>query len=404
MNRREFALGILSAPLTGRAAETSTDLVASVENATILRYEDYGKCWFSPRACVIPGPRPKLIMTLGQITGSDVFHQVHWMESDDDGRTWSKPEPIPGMGRRQRPDGLEEGFGDTVPEYHARTGTVLGIAENVYYRDNVLTMSWEKRWPVYTVRTAKGEWLPLQKLEWDDPGSTGMYASNCSQRVTLDNGDLIVPLTYGPLGRADHAVCSLLCSFDGKRLAVKKRGNELRLPVKRGLLEPSVTRREKGRFWMTIRAEDGRGYWTTSADGLQWKPIQPWCWEDGTPLDMSTTQQHWLPHSDGLYLSYTRKAPGNENVMRWRTPLFLARVDEKRGRLIRETERIVLPQHGEGGKTGLDAWLSGNFNTTVLNAKESIITDGQLNPARGYIGDVLLARIRWKTPNRLALV
>ncbi|MBL0158317.1 MAG: exo-alpha-sialidase [Bryobacterales bacterium] len=396
MNRREFALGML-------AATKPADLVAGVETTTLIRYEDYGKCWFSARACVIPGRRRKLLMTLGQITGSDVFHHVHWMESDDEGRTWSAPQPVPGMGRVQHEGGLEEGFGDTTPEYHARTGTVLGIAQNVYYRNNVLTMPWEKRWPLYTVRTAQGAWSPLRKLEWDDPDATGMYASNCSQRVTLDDGSLIVPVTYGPLGRPDHGVCSLHCSFDGARLAVIQRGNELRLPVKRGLLEPSVTRREKGRFWMTIRAEDNRGYVTTSRDGLKWAPIQPWCWQDGTPLEMSTTQQHWLPHSDALYLAYTRKAPGNERVMRWRTPLFMARVDEQSGRLMRETERVVLPQRGDGGDKGMDAWLSGNFHATVLNEHESIITDGQINPARGYIGDVLMARIRWKRPNRLAL-
>ncbi len=186
-------------------------------------------------------------------------------------------------------------------------------------------------------------------------------------------------------------------------MTVIERGVELRLPVKRGLLEPSVTRRVKGRFWMTIRAEDNRGYFTTSKDGLKWDPIRPWTWQDGTPLDMSTTQQHWVPHSDALYLSYTRKAPGNERVVRWRTPLWMARVDEEKGALIRETEHVVLPQRGDGGEKGYDAWLSGNFHPTMVNARESIVTDGQTNPARGYTGEVLLARIRWKQPNRLAL-
>lgn len=398
MKRREFASALLAAPLPA----ASNDLVAGVHVSTLIRYEDYNKCWFSPRACLIPGRPPKLLMTLGQITGSDVFHHVHWMESSDGGRSWTTPLPVPGMGRVHHPDGLEEGFGDTTPEYHPPTRTVLAIAQNVYYRNNVLTMPWERRWPLYTVRTANGEWLPLRKLDWDDPGSTGMYASNCSQRVTLEDGRIIVPLTYGPLGRPDHAVCSLLCSFDGVTLAVLKRGNELRLPIKRGLLEPSLTRRPNGRFWMTIRAEDDRGYLTTSPDALHWAPIQPWAWQDGAPLEMSTTQQHWVPHSDALYLAYTRKAPGNHRVMRWRTPLFMARVDERTGRLIRESERIVLPQRGDGGEKGLDAWLSGNFNVTTLNPRETLITDGQINPARGFIGDLLMARIRWSRPNRLA--
>ncbi len=80
----------------------------------------------------------------------------------------------------------------------------------------------------------------------------------------------------------------------------------------------------------------------------------------------------------------------------------MARIDEEKGCLIKETERVVLPQRGDGGANGYDAWLSGNFNVTPLDAHESIITDGQSNPARGYVGDVLIARIRWKKPNRLA--
>ncbi len=402
MNRRNFSWGLLTAPLIGSAAQAPADLVESVETTTLIGYEDYGKCWFAPRCCVVPGKRPKLLMTMQQISGSDVFYHVQWLESEDGGRTWTKPQPMPGMGRRQLGDGLEEGYCDTVPEYHARTGTVLAMAHNVYYKNNVLTMPWEKRWPVYAVRKAKGEWLPPKKLEWRHPDATGMYSANCSQRITLEDGNVLVPLTYGPLGRPDHGVTSLLCRYDGERMTVVERGTELRLPVKRGLLEPSLTRRVKGQFWMTIRAEDNRGYFSTSKDGLSWEKIRPWTWQDGTPLDMSTTQQHWVTHSDALYLSYTRKAPGNEKVLRWRTPLWMARVDEEKGALIRDTERIVLPQRGDGGAKGLDAWLSGNFHAATLNARESIVTDGQTNPARGYTGDVLLARIRWKKPNRLA--
>lgn len=401
MRRRNFTQTLLAGAVPVWAAG-ARDLVASVETSTIIRYEDYGKSWFHPRACLVPGKKPKLVMTIQQITGSDVFHHVQWMESDNGGRTWTKPQPMPGMGRRDLGGGLEEGVCDTVPEYHPKTKCVLAMAHNVYYRNNVLTMPWEKRWPVYAVRRPDGEWLPPKKLEWNDPDATGMYSSNCSQRVTLDDGNLIVPITYGPHGRPDHGVCSLLCSFDGTDMKVLRKGNELRLPVKRGLLEPSVARRVKNRFWMTIRAEDNRGYVTTSADGLHWEPMRPWAWEDGVPLDMSTTQQHFLVHSDGLYLVYTRKAPGNEKVVRWRTPLWMARIDEEKKALIRETERIIFPQRGDGGEKGYDAWLSGNFQCAMLDGAESIVTDGQTNPGRGYTGDVLLARIRWRRRNRLA--
>ena len=39
----------------------------------------------------------------------------------------------------------------------------------------------------------------------------------------------------------------------------------------------------------------------TSDDGLNYTK-KPWAWDDGELLEMSTTQQHWLTHSDALFL------------------------------------------------------------------------------------------------------
>jgi hypothetical protein len=389
MNRRAFLASVAAAG----AAAAPSDLVQSLETATL--FGDQRRPWFHPRACLVPGDAPRVLMTMQEITGSDVFHHVHWTESRDSGKTWSEPQRIPGMGRRTHPDGIEEGVCDTVPEYHERTGAVLALCHNVYYRDNKLTRPSEQRWPIYVVRTRKGEWLPPRRLEWSDPGATAIYTSGCSQRVTLPGGDVLVPLSYGPLGRNDRAVCSVRCRFDGRELRVAERGNELRLAAGRGLLEPSLTRAGDA-FLMTLRAEDGRGYVTRSTNGLAWEPIRAWQWDSGEPLDMSTTQQHWMPAPGGMYLVYTRKAEANQKVMRWRTPLWMARVDLATLRLVRATERIVFPQRGDGGTKGLDAWLSGNFHTAAIGPHESIVTDGQVNPVRNYGTDVLLARVRWK--------
>ena len=98
-------------------------------------------------------------MTGQSISGSDVFGHVHWMTSTDGGRSWSEPEPIPELGRRLRDDGIEDGVCDAVPEYHPPTGTVLLLAFNVYYRDDVLTMADRERHVVYSVLDpATGRW------------------------------------------------------------------------------------------------------------------------------------------------------------------------------------------------------------------------------------------------------
>ena len=151
---------------------------------------------------------------------------------------------------------------------------------------------------------------------------------------------------------------------------------------------------------MTIRAEDGKGYLSVSDDGLDYQAMKPWEWDDGTPLTMSTTQQHWLPHSDGLFLVYTRKDPSNRNVVRWRSPLWMSRVDTERRVLQRETERIVLPLVGDGVDEPDGVALMGNFHVTNANESESWVTVGEWMPKRQARGNTLLARIRWSRPNK----
>ena len=154
---------------------------------------------------------------------------------------------------------------------------------------------------------------------------------------------------------------------------------------------------------MTIRAEDGCGYVSVSEDGLNWADKRPWTWEDGTALAMSTTQQRWLVHSDGLYLVYTRRAAENVNVMRWRAPLYLARVDLRGPCLIRESEQVVLPLIGDGIDDADHVARMGNFHVTNGSAWESWVTVGETLPNDGWKGDTLLARIRWRRPNTLVL-
>ncbi len=107
---------------------------------------------------------------------------------------------------------------------------------------------------------------------------------------------------------------------------------------------------------------------------------------------MSTTQQRWLPHSDGLFLVYTRKDETNVNVIRWRAPLWMAEVDRRKLQLKRATERIAIPM--SGGEH------FGNFHTTAIGPDESLISTGSVLPG-SYTGAVRIARVRWSRNNRL---
>ncbi|MEW6357932.1 MAG: sialidase family protein [Planctomycetota bacterium] len=377
-------------------------MIETMKHGVVWNGRKGGTTWFHPRACMMPGkPNPIALMTCQSITGSDVFGQVHWSVSTDMGASWTDPAPIDALGRRPHPDGIEDGVCDVVPEYHPATGLVLAMGHNVYYKDNKLIRPSEGRYPVYVVRSKDGQWSDRRKLEWNDPRGSAIYTCGCGQRVTLDDGQILVPISFGPLGRKDRAVGSVLCSFDGREVKIVKCGNELRLAAGRGLLEPSMTRFQ-GRFYMTIRAEDNHGYVTVSDDGLHWADIAPWRWDDGEPLTMSTTQQHWLTHSRALFLVYTRKAEENVNVMRWRAPLYVAQVDPATLRLMRDSERVVLPLVGDGVNDATHVARMGNFHVTNASPQESWVTVGETLPADGWRGDTLLARIRWAVPNGLA--
>ena len=209
----------------------------------------------------------------------------------------------------------------------------------------------------------------------------------------------MMSFTFGPEANG-RMVCGVRCAFDGETLTIKEVGPAIKHPVKRGLLEPSVTH-FKDRFYMTIRAEDDRGYLCTSDDGLNYAEKKAWTYDDGEPLTMSTTQQHWLTHSDGLFLVYTRKDEINSNVIRWRSPLWVAQVDVEKQCLIRETEQSVLPLMGDGVGQPDKVALMGNFHVTNASPDESWITVGEWMPRLPKAGgDLLMARIKWSKPNR----
>ena len=391
-------------PTRSRSATTPAgngSLIAAIEKNPVRRGRDgSGPTWFHPRACMIPGASgPRAFMTLQTIQGSDYFGPVHWMESPDLGRTWTEPQPVPALGRVPHPTEGEEGVCDVVPQWHAPSRSVLAVGHNVFYSGPKFSAKQPPRWPVYAV-WRDGRWGPRRKLEWNDPRGTEIYSNGCGQRVLLPNGDIQMSLTFGTKG-APRSVAGVICGFDGERLVMKQIGPELRNDKGRGLLEPSVVSFQN-RIYLTIRAEDERGYVARSDDGLTFEPQRAWAWDDGEPLTMSTTQQHWLAHSDALFLVYTRKDATNANVLRWRSPLFMAQVDSQTLRLRRATERVVLPLVGDGIKDPDRVAIMGNFHVTHASPAESWVTVGEWQPRNGIKGDLLLARIRWAVPNRIA--
>ena len=106
------------------------------------------------------------------------------------------------------------------------------------------------------------------------------------------------------------------------------------------------------------------------------------------------TQQHWVVHSKGLFLIYTRSGANNDHVFRNRAPLFIARVDPERTCILRSTERVVVPERGA---------RLGNFGVTDINKDETWVTVTEwMQPRgveeRGSDNSVWIAKIKWDKP------
>jgi hypothetical protein len=344
----------------------------------------------------------QLVMTLQGISGSDYFHPVHSSTSSDRGASWTEPALVPALGRVPAPGGTEEGVCDVLPEYHPQTNTVLAIGHTVFYRDGRLfdTMGdWHaeegglrlQRKPAYVICDAAGRWSAERRTIAFAPfEDCSIYSCGSSQRVTLADGSLIIPFTFGFFDRRDRMVCTVRCGYDGTTITPEAQGNALELPVNRGLLEPSVTAYD-GRYYLTIRAEDNRGHWAVSDDGLQWGELTHWAWDDGEALTMSTTQQHWLVLGGKLYLVYTRQAEDNTNVPRWRSPLVTAEVDVGGRCLKRATEQVIFPLSADGVTCPDDVAMMGNFNILPLDERTAIAHVGEMLPKHGFTGDSLQA-------------
>ncbi len=368
------------------------------------RLFDGQRCWCHPRAGIVPDAgkdgRPRVVMTMNtlDLSGSDVFKGVFGLYTDDLSQTWTEPRKLEPLAPRYETIAGQErpvALSDFWPRWHAASKTLLGTGHTVVY-----TPAWKVTHPrprhtaYATYRPDNDQWTDWRKLEMPDAERFHDCGAGCTQRYDLADGSILLPMYFRPPGKNSRVVVSR-CSFDGETLRHVEHGNELHIDDKtRGLHEPSLTR-YGDTFFLTIR-NDRRGFVTRSADGLRFEPMRPWTFDDGSDLGNYNTQQHWVTHSEGLFLVYTRRGANNDHVMRNRAPLFMARVDPQRLCVIRETESILVPERGA---------RLGNFGVTDVSPLETWVTVSEwMQPRgvekRGSDGSVYVARLRWSKPNR----
>lgn len=365
------------------------------------RYFDGKNCFVHPRAGIVPGAGkdglPRVVMTMNtqDLSGSDVYKATYGMQTDDLGKTWTTPGKLNNLAPRceiideeSRPVALS----DFWPTWHKTSQLLLGTGcTHIYTSEWKVT---DVRHTSYSVYDAEKEnWSNWKKLKVPGENKFLDFAAGCTQRLDLEDGTILLPV-YSSLKNSIVAV--IRCYFDGKTLNYLEHGTELSIDDDtRGLHEPSLTFFE-GEYFMTIR-NDRLGFVSRSSDGLNFSPLQQWKFDDGSDLGNYNTQQHWVTHNEGMFLVYTRRGAGNDHVFRHRAPLFIAQVDSKSLRVIRATERILVPERGA---------RLGNFGITDVSSDETWVTVSEWMQPRGVEkygsdGSVFVARIHWDRPNRL---
>ena len=395
-----LAIGlVVASPLSAADAPTYT-----VQLDTVSSGFDKKSCWVHPRAGIVPGKTPAIVMTMQQamLNGSDIFFALSEMRSDDLGRSWSPAvDQSASLGRRNEADGAIVTGCDYWPKWHAKSGKLLAIGHTVRYRGGRVDADTWGRTVYSTYDPAARTWTRWAELEVPDPVRFYKEGSGSAQRVDLPNGDILLPTHFKVRGEKRYRVLVMRCRFDGAKLQIVEMGNELRLEIGRGLVEPSLTYFQ-GRYYLTLR-NDEAAYVSTSDDGLHFSEPRAWTWDDGSDLGSYNTQAHWVTHRDALFLVYTRRGANNDHIPRNRAPLFMGQVDPKTLRVIRATERELMPQRGA---------KLGNFGVTEVNEHETWVTDAEWMQTKapnyadftecmkyGSDNAVFAARIKWKTPN-----
>ncbi len=398
---------------TSAAPDYDIDLITShrIDDPAFL---DTGFVWTQARAAFVPGDESFAVMTLSPkySKGSDVYFDLYEAYSSDHGKTWTNPEIIPELKIHEIGGDYRRSMSDMTPQWHRRSGKVLNIGKSFFYTDNS-TPDRSKREVAYAILDPKtkkwSNYLKLDLPEYDhDSLLMSAPVAGCVQWLELENGDVLIPITYRKLTPTQAAVTTreaydvdnnmksndlggsvtvLRCSFDGEKMTYLEHGTELQKKAGRGLGEPSLAY-FRGEYFLTIR-QDKTAYVCKSKDGLNFGELLEWRFDDDSLLGSYNTQQHWVTHKDALFLVYTRRGANNDHVFRHRAPLFMAQVNPETLRVIRDTERIIVPEEGIA---------LGNFGVTEVDNKETwVLTTEYHRGEKDYMdNEVYVARILWK--------
>jgi hypothetical protein len=305
-----------------------------------------------------------MINQILSLTGADVFLGHEISRSTDGGEKFEKPQKLNDVEYIE--NGIRTIFGIDVMLYHPQTDKWLCFGRTTHYEHDKHPVlingisTCEAYYAVFDPDLMQiGDILPLPvPFESISAVPHGQPIIDC-------NGNILLTLYGTTLEDTRSRIVSVLYSYDGEQIKIIRSGSPLVSGSEhtRGYCEPSLACLN-GKYYITIRTDEA-ALLATSENGLDFSKPFPWRFDNGETVESINTQQRWVRFKDKLYLAYTRKTQYNSHIFRNRAPLFIAEFDEDKLCLLRDSERILVPELGA---------RLGNFQVTDVNDNEAWVT------------------------------
>ncbi len=310
------------------------------------------RCYVHARGLIMPDGFGIMTMQKLELSGCDVFYGLEMTKTDDFGESFSPVVDCKNLKRRYLDGGVCYTMCDATPFYHKATGKIILTGHKVMYgADNALLRAPRPRSTMYAVyNEATGDFEPFREIEMPDADKYFSSGAGSTQILETETGELLIPIYFNDYKNACDpwhscfSVAVMRCSFDGEEIKLLEIGNSISVDVPRGLGEPSIAK-FGNKYFLALR-NDVTGYVTSSEDGIHLGEPVELCFDDGSNVGNYCTQQHWLVGGGKLWLVYTRRGVNNDHVFRHRAPLLIAEFDTERMCVIRETERVAVPERG----------------------------------------------------------
>lgn len=343
---------------------------------TIRKGFDYRTCWVAPQVAADGKGFAAMSMAKLTLTGCDVFDGSHFAYSTNYGESWSEPVQSEELKLHHNDMGGSTCC-EVFPRWHRRSSQMVGFGHMINYTSENVLDRLAKRPIAFSV-------LDRDNLKWSKPKIIEVpeqidndLVQMGMQTVEVENGDILLPLACAKLPEhwSTTYVTRLRIEDQSARIAEVGKGlDQVKQP--RGLYEPSLIR-FSGNYYMALR-NDITGYVTVSNDGLNYENPKPWCFDNGELLGNYNTQMRWVRNADEeLYVVYNRRNVENDNVFRHRAPLLIAQVDTEKLCVLRDTERVLVPNRGA---------RMGNFSVWELSPKKSWVSvaEWMQNDQKGF--------------------